>query len=165
MKIVLQRIANTRINYKVPIQRESSRKILQTRTRKRQRTFDTFERFHIGVSLKVPLQIAICDKWFSTCRTSEKISLQCVFSCVPVDCYFGQRIQNIPNILHLASVKWHMPLRIRGMRKQPGALLTPVRFSPSTHVLLWISVVDQKLFSSNPEPAPTFPSVLDPDPD
>jgi hypothetical protein len=66
----------------------------------------------------------------------KKFSLQRDFSCAPVDCYFGQRIQNIPNTSHLASVKWHMPLRIRGMRKRPGALPTPERFSSSTYDLL-----------------------------
>jgi hypothetical protein len=66
----------------------------------------------------------------------KKFSLQRDFSCAPVDCYFGLRIQNIPNTLHLASVKWHMPLRIRGMRKRPRALPTPERFSSSTYDLL-----------------------------
>jgi hypothetical protein len=92
--------------------KESSRKFYITRTLKRQKALDASERFRISASLKVPLQIAICDNWLSTCRTSEKTSRQCKFACAHVDRHFGRRIQNIPNISHLASVKWHMHLKV-----------------------------------------------------
>jgi hypothetical protein len=62
--------------------KESSRKFYFTKTRKDRGHFDTFERFHVSVSLKVPLQIAICDKWFSTCRTKKKNFLSNVTSHV-----------------------------------------------------------------------------------
>jgi hypothetical protein len=59
-----------------------------------------------------------------------------------------------------------MPLQTRGTHKLLGAFPTPVRLFSSIYVLLpvWISVVDQKLFSLEPDPAPTLLGVLDPDP-